>query len=87
MSSEAIRAAVFHVLSSIAPEADPGSLAPGANLREELDLDSMDWLAFVQGIHRELGVEIAERDYGRLRTLEECLAWLERSAASTASPS
>lgn len=80
MSAERVRAAVLRALSAVAPEADPGALAPGANLREELDLDSMDWLAFVQGIHRELGVEIPERDYGQLRTLGECLEWLESRA-------
>ena len=83
MSPEAVREGVLRALASVAPEADPGALSPGANLREELDLDSMDWLAFVQGLHRELGVEIPERDYGRLRTLGECLSWLERVTGGT----
>lgn len=74
----AVREAVFRVLRTVAPEVDPAVVDPGARLRDELDLDSMAWLAFVQGIHKELGIEIPEREYQRLRSLDDCVAWLEQ---------
>ena len=78
MSADTIRAALLRVLTSIAPETDPATLDPGAALREELDLDSMDWLAFVQGVRRELGVEIPEQEYRHLRSLDDSVAWLQQ---------
>lgn len=83
MSTETIRATVLGILASIAPETDAASLDPQANLREELDLDSMDWLRFVQAVHEETGVEIPEREYRRLRSLQDCLQWLERAIGTT----
>lgn len=78
MSADNIRAALLRVLSSIAPETNPAALDPRAALREELDLDSMDWLAFVQGVRRELGVEIPEQEYRNLRSLDDSVAWLQQ---------
>lgn len=56
-------------LGNIAPEADLKTLDPGADLREALDIDSMDFLNFVTAIHHRLGVDIPEVDYPKLATL------------------
>ena len=77
MTRDEIRNAVIQTLSSIAPEFDPRNLQPDAVLRQELDLDSMDFLNFVIGLHEALGVEIPEADYGKLATLADCVAYLE----------
>ncbi|MCC6554297.1 MAG: acyl carrier protein [Polyangiaceae bacterium] len=69
--------AVRRVLAGVAPEADLDALPPDASLRDELDLDSMDFLSFVIGLHKVLGVEIPEADYGKLSTLGGCVAYLE----------
>jgi acyl carrier protein len=45
-------------------------------LREQVDLDSMDWLGFLVGLHRQLGVDIPETDYAKLVTLDDLLAYL-----------
>ena len=76
MTKEKIRATVLRVLGDIAPEADPASLKPDVDLREQLDLDSMDILNFVVGLHAALGVEIPEADYPKLATLDGCLDYL-----------
>jgi acyl carrier protein len=70
------RAAVLRVLGEIAPEADLSSLKPDVAFREQLDLDSMDVLNFVVGLHAALGVEIPEADYPRLATLDACVEYL-----------
>jgi len=65
------------VLHELRPEADLDALPADADLREELDLDSMDFLNFVIGVHEATGVDIPEADYGRVSTLEACLEYLE----------
>lgn len=74
--TEDLRSTIFSVLGDIAPEADPASVNPGESLREQLDLDSMDFLNFVIGLHERLGVEIPESDYSRLASLDGALAYL-----------
>ncbi len=76
MTETEVREAVLRVLGSIAPEADLSRLKPQARLRDQLDIDSMDFLNFVIGLHQELNVEIPERDYGQLATLAGCVNYL-----------
>lgn len=76
MKDDEIRARVLEVLARIAPELDPAELAPEANLRDQLDVDSMDFLNFVIGLHKAFGVEVPETDYRRLLTLDDCVAYL-----------
>ncbi len=76
MNEERLTSAIFDVLSRIAPEADPNDLDPNISLRDQLDIDSMDFLNFVIGLHRALGVEIPEIDYPRLATLDGCVEYL-----------
>jgi acyl carrier protein len=73
-----IRATILRVLGEIAPEADLTRLAPGARLREALDLDSMDVLNLAVGLHDALGVDIPETDYPELATLDAAVAYLAR---------
>lgn len=76
MTQDDIRAAILRVLGRVAPEADLEHLKPDAGLREQLDIDSMDFLNFVIGLHRELNVDIPERDYPKLATLRSCIQYL-----------
>jgi acyl carrier protein len=82
MTTDALRAVVLRVLGEIAPEADLAAVRSDLPLREQLDLDSMDVLNFVVGLHAALGVDIPEADYGKLATLDTCVAYLERGSAS-----
>lgn len=69
------------VLRQIAPEADLDELDPGEELREALDIDSIDFLNFVIGIHERTGIEIPERDYPQLATVDGCVAYLAGARA------
>lgn len=71
-----LRATVLRVLGDVAPEADPATLRADVAFREQLDLDSMDILNFVVGLHDALGVEIPEADYPKLTTLDGCVEYL-----------
>ena len=76
MTSDEIRRVVLAVLARLAPEADLTTIDPGVNLRDQLDLDSVDFLNFVLALHKELGVEIPEKDYPKFATLNACLEHL-----------
>ena len=78
---EEIRATVLQVLGDIAPEADLAGIDPAESLREQFDLDSMDFLNFAIGLHQRLGVEIPEADYSRLASLEGAVAYLRAPGA------
>lgn len=73
---ETVRDTILDVLGSIAPEADPDTIDPAEPLREQLDLDSVDFLNFVVGLHERLGVEIPEADYGKLASVDGAVAYL-----------
>lgn len=76
MSDIDVRKAVLEELNNIAPEVDLAGLDPAADLREALDIDSLDFLNFVTAIHHRLAVEIPETDYRQLLTLDKTLAYL-----------
>jgi acyl carrier protein len=83
MKSEQMREAVMKVLGRIAPEADLASIDPAGSLRDQLDIDSVDFLNFMIGLHSELGVQIPEADVAKLSSLDGCIAYLlSKSGAS-----
>lgn len=69
------------VLHEVAPEADLDQVGPEESLQEALDLDSIDFLNFAEGIHQRTGLEIPERDYPELATVKGCVAYLTSSLA------
>ncbi len=71
MNTAHIRGEVLSVLTSIAPEVDADNITDDELLRDQVDLDSMDWLNFLIGIHKRLNVDIPESDYASLRTLAD----------------
>ena len=76
MTTDEIRAKVVEILGQVVPELDPSELRADVPLREELDIDSMDFLNFAIGLHKAFGVEIPEADYRQLATLDGCVAYL-----------
>lgn len=71
-----LRANVIAILRSIAPEVEADELRDDRPLRQQVDLDSMDWLNFLIGISAQLKVSIPEADYGSLVTLRNLLDYL-----------
>ena len=80
MTEGQIREVVLRVLNGIAPEIDAAAIDPGRNLRDQADIDSVDFLNFVIGLHKELGVDIPDSDLQKLGTLNGCIAYLLSSA-------
>jgi acyl carrier protein len=69
---------IIDVLAGIAPEADFAALPGKAQLRDELDLDSMDFLNFIAALHERAKIDIPEVDYPRLATLDGAVGYLCR---------
>jgi acyl carrier protein len=76
MTADEIRKEVVNALTSVAPEIDPALIRPGVSFRDQLDLDSVDFLNFVLALHEHLGVDIPELDYPKLYTLDSAVAYL-----------
>lgn len=76
MNEPDIRALAADVLGGIAPEAELASVGDDEDLREALDLDSMDFLNFVIGLSQRSGRSIPEVDYPRLFTLRGLVDYL-----------
>ena len=71
MNDAELRTTLIGLLQRVAPEVEAGTLDERAPLREQVDLDSMDWLNFLVAVHERFKVEIVEADYERLRTLAD----------------
>ena len=76
MTRDDIRNIVLQVLTDIAPEVNPQQVLPDVDLRDQLDIDSMDFQNFVIGLHERLQVDIPERDYPKCNTLDGCVNYL-----------
>ena len=76
MSNINIKKVVQEELNNIAPEADLAMVDPAADLREALDVDSMDFLNFITAVHKRLGIDIPEIDYPKLVTLNGAVAYI-----------
>lgn len=78
MEEKELRAVVIATLKTIAPEVEEGDLRADRPLRNQVDLDSMDWLNFLIGLHEKLKVDIPEADYAKLVTLGDVLDYLQK---------
>ena len=76
MTESEIRQIVRQALSNVAPEVDLDAIDPAKALRDQIDIDSVDFLNFVIGLHKELGVDIPDADVAKLGTLNSCVAYL-----------
>lgn len=76
MNRNEIQASLLTILATIAPEMDPEAMEPEVDLRDQLDMDSMDLLNFITAIHKQMGVNIPEADYPRLTSLAACVSYI-----------
>ena len=86
MTRDEIRTAALELLAEIAPELDPPALRGDVALRDQVDLDSMDFLNYLISIHQRLAVEIPEGDYDRLATLDGLVAYVDEALRETPPP-
>jgi acyl carrier protein len=82
MNDDDIRAGVLATLRRIAPEVEVDELRGDRALRDQVDLDSMDWLNVIVGLHQRFGVDIPEADYAGLVSLDTIVAYLAHRLAA-----
>ena len=76
MTREEIIAGVLDILRTIVPDEDLSNLVPDVRLREQIVLDSMDFLDIMMELRKRYGVHIPEEDYKELATLNGCADYL-----------
>ena len=79
MANTDIGEKVLESLREIAPEVDTATLDPAVSLRDQFEIDSVDFLNFVLTLEKKVGQKIPEVDYPKLSSLNGCLAYLETS--------
>jgi acyl carrier protein len=76
MTKDELNQRILSQLRGLAPEADLEDLRPHDDIRETLEIDSFDFLNLLIALNKEIGVEIPEKDYGKVNTLESLTAYL-----------
>jgi acyl carrier protein len=76
MNQEQVRQVVLNIISDIAPDEDMTTLKDEVSLREQLDLDSMDFLDIVMELRKRHKVEVPAEDYPKLATMASCVSYL-----------
>lgn len=79
-SSAEMEQLVRETLRDIAPELDIDALPADDDMRDALDIDSVDFLNFVSALHEQTGVDIPERDYPLVSTVARCVEYLSRAS-------
>jgi acyl carrier protein len=78
MSRDEVRKALIDSILAVAPEADFGEVRPDRPVRDQLDIDSFDFLTILQHLHEKIGVNVPESDYGKMITLDSSVDYLVR---------
>ena len=76
MTKDDCKKLVIDIISDIAPDEDLSAIKPEIKLRDQLQLDSMDFLDIVMELRKRHGIEVPETDYGQLASLESCAEYL-----------
>jgi acyl carrier protein len=76
MTTEEVRQVVLDIIADIAPDEDLGTLKDEVSLREQIDLDSMDFLDIVMELRKRHKVEVPAEDYPKLATMASCVTYL-----------
>jgi acyl carrier protein len=76
MTKDECKKLVIDIIADIAPDEDLSQVKPDVRLRDQLQLDSMDFLDIVMELRKRHGIEVPEADYGRLASLDSCAEYL-----------
>lgn len=81
MSPEEVKQIVIDIIADVAPDEEVDGINPSESLRDQLDLDSMDFLDIVMELRKRHQVEVPSEDYPQLATLDSCVAYLSPKMA------
>jgi acyl carrier protein len=81
MTDDELKTRLLELLVEVAPDVEPHTVQQNCDFREQFDFDSMDLFNYAATIHRTFGVDIAEKDYRRLLSIEKAATYLRGSPA------
>ena len=76
MTAQEVRQAVVDIIQIVAPDADLSDVKDDVRLRDQLELDSMDFLDIVMELRKRHKIEVPKEEYEELATLDSCVAYL-----------
>ena len=76
MTEDQVKQIVIDIIKEIAPDEDTSDLKAEVALREQMDLDSMDFLDIVMELRKQHGIEVPEAEYPQLASLDSCATYL-----------
>jgi acyl carrier protein len=76
MTKQQIRQAILDIIAVVAPDADLSDLKDDLRLRDQLEMDSMDFLDIVMELRKRYKVEVPKEDYPQLASLLSCVEYL-----------
>ena len=76
MTKDECKKVVIDIIADIAPDEDLSTLKPDVRLRDQLQLDSMDFLDIVMELRKRHSIEVPEADYIQLASLDSCADYL-----------
>jgi len=74
--AEKVKGVILGIIAVVAPDADLSDVKTDVRLRDQLDLDSMDFLDIVMELRKRYKIEVPKEDYPRLATLDSCVEYL-----------
>ena len=77
MKADEIRAMILEVIHEIVPDEDLSDLKPDVRIRDQIEMDSMDFLDIIMELRKRYGITVPEDDYMQLSTLDSSVAYLE----------
>lgn len=83
MGRRDVRREVLKALVEVAPDADPDALDPALAFRDQIEIDSLDFLNLVLKLEERLGVHVPEADYPKLSSLDGCVGYLQAAPRGT----
>ncbi len=81
MTDNEIKEVVLNIIADIAPDEDLSAIEPDKRLRDQIDLDSMDFLDIVMELRKQHKIEVPEEDYKELASLDSCVNYLRPKMA------
>jgi len=82
MIKKKIKAQITESLLQVAPEAEIDTLDPDISFRDQIEIDSVDFLQFVLDLEKKLEISIPDVDYPKLSSLNGCLSYIENKSQS-----
>ena len=77
MTRDEVRQVIISIIKDIAPDEDVSSIKDDVVLREQIDLDSMDFLDIVMELRKRFHIEVPESDYQELASMASCIQYLQ----------